>query len=223
MFRLKLAMIAIGCVVVFIGVQEYRVSRGTTAEAQAVKLLDLEQGQRPANNHLQIGEHVAVYPASVYSYSKSKYSSADPTDESKVDFAYYPIISHEHPFPATLAELANKYAGKEWPADVKVPEIENFAVLVKTKRFATIGSIPSEIDGAENVKGLVVNTVDKLNSDEAALVKQSFPGIDLEKVLILQEGRRPSSLIVSQATMAGGITLGFAGLAWLVFFSGSRS
>jgi hypothetical protein len=108
MFRLQIAGVIIGIVVIFFGVQEYRVSSGTTSQPLAVNLADIESQKLPANNHLQIGEHIAVYPTAVYSYSQSKYSSADPTDETRVSYCYYPILSLDHPFPKAVNAVLDK-------------------------------------------------------------------------------------------------------------------
>lgn len=66
MFRIKLAMLVGGGVLAFVGFQEFRVSQGTTTEPQKVSLADLESGTIPDNAHLEIGEHIAHYGASVY-------------------------------------------------------------------------------------------------------------------------------------------------------------
>jgi hypothetical protein len=101
------------------------------------------------------------------------------------------------------------------PEGVTTPDIGTFAVLVKTKRFGTIGGIPDDLDRSEGVTGMVVNKVSSLGTDEANLVRQNFPSIDLNKVLILEEGRRPSPIILSFGMMLGGAVLSVGALGWM--------
>src|SRR6185436_5844489 len=75
MSRLKIALVVLGGMLSFFGIQEWRVSRGTTPEPIAVTLADVEAGKAPANCHWNIGEHVAIYNAGVYSYKQSKYAT----------------------------------------------------------------------------------------------------------------------------------------------------
>ncbi len=59
MFRFGLILIVIGGAICFLGVQEYRVSSGTSSEPVDVDLAKLEAGEKPENNYVKIGEHVA--------------------------------------------------------------------------------------------------------------------------------------------------------------------
>ncbi len=93
---------------------------------------------------------------------------------------------------------------------------DNFAVLVKTKRFNTVGDIPREMDFAQEVRGMVVNEVDPLSADEKHLLSQGFPGTDFSKVLILEENREPASPGKYLGFFGGGIALLLLGVGLLV-------
>lgn len=215
MHLVKFLMTFGGAVLCWFGIQEYRVSSGTSAEPLEVKLAEIEAGKVPHNNHIQLGRHIAVYAESFYAYSQSKYSNSDPTPETKVNYVYYPVISREHRFVADVAKFAlQRGAGGKKAGPVPPPTLKDFAVLVKTKRFKTVGDIPDRLDVEDSRQGLIVNKIDSLDSDETKLIKQSFPAIDLDKVLILEDGRTPSSGLMSWGMMIGGalIALGGVGL-----------
>ena len=182
MFRIKLAMVVIGGVVAFIGFEEFKVSQGTSTEPESVSLADLEKGTAPDNAHLQIGEHIALYGTAVYEYEQSKYESGEPGPNAKVNHCYYPIFSHEHPM------LASEEPGGS---------TGDFAVLVKTKEFRTVGSIPDGFAEVASIKGLVINKISSLDSEEKSLVNQSFPGANLDKGLMLEQNRTPASFAKS--------------------------
>ena len=57
------------------------------------------------------------------------------------------------------------------------------------------------------MQGLVVNRISSLDSEEKQLVNQSFPRLDLNKVLILEQDRHPASLAKSLGMIAGGMVM----------------
>jgi hypothetical protein len=218
-FRLKLALIVIGGVLVFIGGREWFVSRGATAEPAAVDLAALERGETPGNNHMRIGRHVALYPEAIFKSEVPESQVGPPGPGAKVNYCYYPIISHEHPFIQAVAKLVANEGGPENVADrPALPGINNFAVLVKTKRFKTVGAIPDDPGNETAVQGLAINRIESLEDEAEKLIKQSFPTVDLEKVIILEDGRKPASFAGSWGMMLGGLALAALGVG--LFFAG---
>ena len=209
MFRIKIAMIIGGGVLAFFGIQEFRVSSGTSSAPEEVQLLQLEGGQIPENSHLKVGPHYAIYAGSIYEYEESKYSaSSTPSNSAKVNVCYYPIVSKSHPFVEAVEREDDFF------------EFDQIAGLVKTKRFKKIGSIPEDLLADEsNVQGLVVNRVDSLDKEEKKLLKENFPKVDIDRVLILEEGRQPSSLLKSGGMIMGGLALIAVGIG--LFFVGA--
>jgi len=217
MFRVKLGLIIVGGVVAFMGGQEFLVSHGTTTEAVNVDLAKLEAGEELENNHARIGEHTAIYAGSVYAYETSKYDNSTPRNSTKVSYCFYPILSSSHSFMQRLVELEEEYGSlEEVPENVEFPEIKDFTVLVKTKSFKTVGSIPDGIADRPSIQGLVINQIDSLDSEEEELLLSSFPGLDMDKVLILEDGRTPASLGKSLGMTLGGGLISLLGLGWLV-------
>lgn len=208
MFRIKLIVAVLGGIIVFWGVQEFRVSQGTSAEPVAADLAALESGREPPNAHLQLGPHLALYPALVYEVTQSKYATGDPGPTAKVNHCYYPIISLNH--PVVRSEDPNA-------------QLDKFAVLVRSKRFNTIADIPEESRQEASISGLVVNRIQSLDKEERKLILESFPSLDLDKVLLLEDGRRPASLAKSGGMIGGGLLLGLIGVAWMFLGTASTS
>jgi hypothetical protein len=208
MFRIKLIIAVFGGILVFWGVQEFRVSQGTSAEPVAADLAALESGQEPPNPHMQLGAHLALYPAAVYEYSQSKYASGDPGPTARVNHCYYPIMSVPDAAPTA--------------GDASF-DLNRIAVLVRTKRFRTIGDIPDDFRNETSITGLVVNRIQSLDKQERKLILESFPTMNLDKVLILEDARRPASLAKSGGMIGGGLLLGLIGVAWMFLGTGSGS
>ena len=216
MFRIKLAAIVVGAIVAFMGYQEFKLSGHAKEEATTVLLEELEANGELENAHIRIDEPVGVYGGLIYEYRQSKYDTGEPDESTSVAVAYYPIISQAHPFMAKLGELLIKYPDGI-PDDVSWPEMDNFRVLVKTKRFNTIGDFPYDaLLSDPSVQGLVVNEIESLDNEEIGLLKESFPKADFSQVLILEEGRKPSSSGKYLGMMGGGAALALVGLFSLV-------
>jgi hypothetical protein len=168
----------------------------------AVDLAKLESGEAVPNNHVLIGEHVALYPACVYEYEQR--DSGDPNNNTKVTHLFYPIISKSHP---AMSESSDG--------------VESFAVMVKTEQFPTIGSIPDVPAPVGSIQGLIINDIDGLDSEEKDLVRSSFPNVNFDKLLVLEVGRQPASLFKSLGMSFGGAVIVLLGIGW--FFVGRRS
>ena len=155
LFRLQIGLLLGGLFLAYLGVQEYRVSMGTTSEPTTLELRFVERGQpAPTNNHLVIGEHIADYADCVYEYEERS---------GRVTHTYYPIMSEIHPFFSELNELEAKYGDLDNAPDEEWPAIDTFKVLIKTERFKTEGSIPDGLQYEDKVQGLLINLVESLN------------------------------------------------------------
>ncbi len=216
MWKIKLGLIVAGIVVAFIGYEEFKVSQGTTKEPMEIQLSSLEQGESVKNNHLKITEHWALFPFSVYEYKQDRGETGDPKPTAKVNHTYYPIISNDHPYLIRLDELAEEYDDLDEVPDEEWPTIGDLAVLVKSEQFATIADIPYDWEFKSELQGLVINRIKSLEKEESRLIQSSFPTVDLDKVLLLEVGRKPSSSLKSLGMVLGGGILSLFGVMLLL-------
>jgi hypothetical protein len=221
-FRVKLLLVFGGGFLAFFSFQEYRLGREASLEPVPASLASLESGEALPNVHVALGEHLCLYGASVYQY-QTRSGSDTPGVSTKIDYAYFPIISPEHPWMDQVRSVVLLHGGQvEAVPNNAWPEIEQFTVLVKSKkRFKTVGDIPDLVEVEDGVTGLVVNRIRKLGGKERELVQQAFPKADLDKVLILEEGRTPKTATATLGLAGVGIAVALAGLAW--FAVGARS
>lgn len=179
------------------GWSERQVSSTATVEPLAVELEQLENGPAPDNNHLKIGSHIACYFATVYKATARGKGPKRPNENTQVSYCFYPIVSTTHPYSQHLRQLEQKYGSADKVPENVMPRLSELKVLVKTSRFRTVGDIPDAWRTESAVQGLVINRISTLSSEEQKLIQQDFGTIDFSKVLILSEGRRPSSLLFS--------------------------
>ena len=219
MWRIMLAMMIGGGFLCYYGCNEYTVSSGTGSEPLDVSLADLESGTEIDNNYVKLGEHICVWDGCIFEYEMAEGASpsAEPPASAKVNHAYYPVISGSHPFIVGLNALEEEHGSLEnVPENAVWPDLSTFAVLIKTGRFNTVGSIPDGLGDSAGIKGLIINRIASLDAEEARLIKGSFPGINLDKVLILEENRTPTGAMASIGMMIGGILLFLCGPIVLV-------
>jgi len=214
MVRLGVVLIVLGAVLGVYGSREAFVSSGARSEPTAVELAKLEAGETPDNYYVRIGEHVPLYPAALFAYKTSKYSKEEPGPGPPITYCFYPIVSRSHPAVQAIEGFARKAgAAGNLPDLEMLPDVTDFRVLVKTKRFETAGSIPDNTNVAASVEGLIINRISSLGSDEKDLIRKQFPKVNLDKVLILEEGRKPTSLLAAVGMILGALVLVGGGIA----------
>ncbi|MCM8528868.1 MAG: hypothetical protein NE327_20260 [Lentisphaeraceae bacterium] len=211
--RFILAIIIGGGFLSYTGYQEYVVSSNTKSTPSKVKVEDLEKGVKLKNNYVQLEEHIALIGGCVYSCKLKKGEHAI-KNSSTVEYCYYPLISYEHPYLKEQDRLIEKYGKYELIPAKELPKLKDIKVLVKSTKYSTVGSIPKEVDHKSNFRGLVVNSIDSVKPDEASLLRESFPGMNVSKVIIIEQDRKPSSVLVSMLMMAGGVIIVLGGGAY---------
>lgn len=208
--RVRIIAIAAGAAFCWYGIQEFQLGMNSTPEPAEVDLAKLEAGEPAPQNHLRLGPHLALYNGAVYSISESHKDLPNPP----VKYAIYAVVSESHPYGKLVKQLLAPPADAKEPVAREAPalELDRVAVLVKTKQFASAGMIPNQPVAQPAVQGLAINQIQSLSDQEANLVRQVVPGIDLEKVILLEEGRRPKSHMQSLGIAAGGACFLLLGL-----------
>lgn len=219
-FRIKLAVLFGGAALAWMGYQEFVLSQGASTEPTVVDLHDLENGASIDNPHLAIGPHWVVSDGCIFEYESDDFLYSGYQNDTRLNYAYFPIISEQHPYNVAIDALAQKYGSYEAIPDEEWPPFGNFRVLVKTRQYDTYGDLPDYWLDNPSVTGLVINRISQLDEEEAALILAGFPDLDLEQVLILEEGRSPRGPLTGLGMIGGGVLLFGGGARWL-FHRGS--
>lgn len=217
MNRILLVVIFGGGFLVWTGWKEFRLGQVAGHEPQQTDLVTIEAGERLENAHVVIPETTAAYFASVFEFKTGRGEGnreARPTD--KVTVTYVPLVSDNHPFLRDLFAKAQLHDGFENIPDEEIPDFTDFAVLLKTKRFATVADIPDGLDDIDDIQGVFVNEIEPLSGEELALYQGAYPGVDFSRVLILEEGRTPTGVLGGVGMMVGGTVVSLLGVAFLL-------
>ena len=204
--RFLLLIIFAGGFLSFKGYEEYKVSANASSTPTLTKVADIENGKKLTNNYVKLDEHRALIGFCVYSASLKKHETKV-RDSSTIEYIYYPVLSTEHPFSKKMAALISKYKSINNIPGNMFPELSDVSVLVKSERYKTYGSIPESIGVKKSLKGLVVNSINSLDSEEKSLIRSQFKGADFNKLVIIEENRTPSSTITAFGMMGGGIAI----------------
>ena len=202
--RLRLLLLIGAGALGFYGWKEFTLTQHAKPTPADVSAADLEAGKRPDNCNINLTGGIAIYPLSVYHYTKSKYSTEKAGPATKTSDVHFPVVSTTHPFAETL-----KNAGGKAPDTETVKRaLSSVSIIVKTNRFGTVGSIPTEIRSTGALQGMILNDVEKIGDKELDLLRTSFPQIDSTKLIIIEEGRTPQPIAVGIGALIGGAVLG---------------
>ena len=223
MSRFSILIIIAGIALGVWGYEEYKVGRGTGSEPVAMELAEIEKTGKVKSNYINIGPHLQVFPGCVYTYTQEK-GGAGPTENTTINYLYFPIISEEHPYLQSLFEMAESYGGwDKVPENAPWPTLSDFTVLVKSVKYHRVGDIPAELKEKQGIVGLVISEIEELEDDEKRLLRESFPKVNFDKVLILEENRTPMTGVMALGILAGGVVLVLVGVGLLILPLGRRA
>jgi hypothetical protein len=181
-WRLGIALIVLGGVVGYFGVQELRLAAAASPTPEAISLKELIDRGPDGNAHVSLRDYDLLEDELV------------PSDDS--DKIYVPVV------PAGSAA-----EGKVQPGDIKaiivsshVPDADDLHLL------------------APPLKGMVVNWIDPISSDDRDLLKENLPGIDLKNCVIIEEGRAPKG--AAHLLLFGVGCVGLVGLGAVLIVGG---
>ena len=205
-------VIVVGIALLFVGIMELRLSAKALPEPQTISYQQLASQGYGRNAHIRLTNFVPVTDWLIYC------SQSDEAD-GPWSYVYFPAIADDNPWGDEVIEalLADRKV-TTMPRDIhvllKVMSVKD-AEDLNTKLAACM----DQPDHA--IQGTIINEIHSVKKKEKALLQQSYPGIDVEKVLILEVGRTPRKLLGLGLTGGGGVCA-LVGL-WLLIVYRRRS
>ncbi len=194
MIRFALLLILGGIALGIFGYEEFQTATKSSDTPVSVPLGMLEAGETPENPYLTIGEHWALFGETVYREKSGR-----------VEYAYYPIISHQHPHNVASDEVILRYEElEEEIPDEAWPQLQSYRVLVKTTEFKNVEDLPGGWVEMESITGVAGKSGSSLRPDEWALLSESAPSLKREDILIINANDKPISTGESYLMMGGG-------------------
>lgn len=204
---IMLLIAAIGIGLLVYANSESRVSGGATALPRSVpcrRLIDEGAGENP---HVLVTDVIAGqnYFTRVR-VTKEEQACGTPTNK-PWEAVYLPLV------PLTPEIKTRMARGEPFvPPPTSLIRLVFVSHKIRNKEELAQAFGP---DGA--VEGLIVNATSGMGSETADVLRQKYPGIAVDEVLILEPGRKPTSGAALVALFAGGVGLiAMAGLLGIV-------
>jgi len=181
-------LLGLGCLLQ--GWKGYRLSGLAKDEAQVLTCVELAQRGPGDNVHVALTKFVL---APVYAFEAKRASSA----WSKV---WVPVV----PIDGEYARAAIAGVARDPGAPLAPPR--DVHVLMFSRNAKDEASV-TEIGSRARLEGLVLNAVEDLPDSAARILRERYPGVDLDRCWILEEGRGRPSLGEAGLWGAGGAML----------------
>jgi hypothetical protein len=205
--RLKLVILGVGAMLAWMGFEEFKLGRVASSEPQLITVAELESHGPGDNAHVELADFLLSEQAFVY---ESREGSSTWT---KIWIPALPLGGEHHQQLLLLVDNQGMFTTDDLPLPKSIGVIVKSSKIKNEKQLETLAA-------ADTLTGLIVNEIDSLGSEERRLLAQSYPGIDLGNVYILEHGRKPAGAGKIFGFMGSGALLVLIGLG--SFFVGGR-
>ncbi len=195
--RLNVVMAFGGLVMMFIGYREYSLVSLSMPTAKTISMADLLEDGPGDNIHLHITNMLLWEGAYVY--------EAD-SEDGPFTMVWIPAISSD-------SETGQQVlAGIERGAS-PTGHPPNIQMILRTDSCVDENAVGQlMLQGLQTgIKGMIINEITSLGSDEKKLLSEEYPGVDFEQCYIFEQGREPAGRFKMVALMFGGTLLSLAG------------
>lgn len=175
--------IIIGVLIVISGFSSLDTVNHTKEKPNEINLASIKSIQSLDNAHIKVRWHTALYDSLFYEYSEKKNNKDKKPDSStRLNSVFYPIV-------------------------VNSKKRKNILVLVKTNRFEYLADIPKRNRKEAGVTGIIKEASISMGGKEQQFIIDNFPGLKLDKLLVLKEGEKPPKFAAVILTIVVGISL----------------
>ncbi len=192
-------MIVLGGLMVYWGYQEMSLASKTDATPQTITCQALSDSGPGDNANVVMSDFLLCTMAYVYEGVGSS------------DSVYSTVWVPAVPLDGTYHRLLKSMLDEEGNIVGDLPMPTDLAVLVKTSKTPNDEAL-DRLAAADTLGGLVINEIASLDSEEKKLLSESYPGVDFDKVWILEHGRVPAGAGKMYGLMGGGLALLVLGL-----------
>ena len=204
MFRLILAAIVGGGFLAYLGFNQVNLANKVESEPTACTLAELASGE-VINAHVLVSD---FYPTGGWVYEENKSG-----DYAKIWAA---VFGNDHPAMVELDAAVEADDMEEVERLLGTLESRisgrDLKVLIKSTECRTEGQV-EDLLNRETLRGVVINDMEGLDGDTARLLREAYPGMDVDEVLILEADRDPPTMLGAIGMMLGGVGLAGGGAA----------
>jgi hypothetical protein len=197
MGRFKIWMIIGGAFLAWYGFQEWRISAEAKTDPQVLTCAALAKDGYGTNAHIKMTDFLLSPGGYVYE-EKEKGGSWETV--------WIPVVPLGGAYHKMVLAL---------PEDAEIPSPKSFNVILQTEH-ASGASMLGKIGGKKQLQGVVINEIDSLDSETKKLLKDSYPGIDLDNCWIVEHKRETKGAMLSLLLLLLGVGLAGGGVFFLV-------
>ncbi len=190
--KINITFSIIGIIMMIHSLVEIKVTSEIGASPELIEQKELENGLTPSSKHIQIDQHLRLYPASVFIYTDYTFGlTGGPRDSTGIEYILYPVVSPEHSIIYEINEGIEKIKRGEISEHDPITSTGSFTVLVKSTKFKHLKEIPLSNKKAEDLTGYLSFKFKNLEIKAKELVLECFPRLDTENLIIIEEDRAP--------------------------------
>jgi hypothetical protein len=187
-----------GAVLGFFGYQEMRLARAAKADPQTLTCKELSEKGPGDNAHVRMTDAYLVL-RSFAIQTKEK----DGPDASTWEKAWIPAVPADGDYAARVRAA---------DPDEPIAPPTTFRVLVQTGKGSD-ASLAS-LEDRPAIEGTVINEIDSIDSKIEKILRESYPGVDVNRCWILEMGRTPLGTGPATAMLAGGAAVILGSILW---------
>lgn len=203
--RITLAMVIGGGVLMFFGINEWRLASGASDAPQDITIAQLEAKGYGDNAHVRI-TNCTIAANFVYHFEQV---NGKPKKEGEYTEIFAPLVPIDSEYAKQLQVAIQKGDGSN------LPPLTKFKVILKSDKVKNDGILQSYFS-KRDYTGMIINKISSLNSEDTKLLKDGYPGVDPSGCLILEEGREPAGGGKIFAFLGGGLALVLVGLKFML-------
>jgi len=206
--KLQIGLLCVGAALLFAGGRELLLCAKASPTPQTISYRQLATQGYGKNAHITLTNALPVTMWMVY-YGKG--------DDGPWTRVYFPAIADDNPW--IEAVMANSAANRPTGQKIGMGMPKDIHVLVKFTGIKNAKDLTAKLTAhfqADNtIRGTIINEIDSLGSKEKALLQQGYPSLDVNRVLILEVDRMPSTT-KGLALIGGGMVGALLGSLWLL-------
>jgi hypothetical protein len=199
-------MLVGGGVLVFFGVQEMRLSKAAKAEPQSITAAELIKSGPGDNAHVVMKDFILCGNAFVYQAKKGGGAWKN---------VWVPAVPMGGEYHKKLVEMLKP----DGTLNGSLPTPTDIRLIVKSSKVSNEQEMGSLAD-QDTLQGVIVNKIESLGGEQKKILKESYPSINFDNVLILEHARSPATAGKSFGFIGGGALLSCMGV--LGFFKSRK-
>jgi hypothetical protein len=199
MLRFAILLLVIGGILLLAGFKAVRLASIARPAPHPITCADLADHGPGDNAHVEMSDFFLAYLT---------YVKVQPAGAAEWSAVYVPAVPLQSEYHRKVLEQIDPHTN----AAVGQPPVPgSFGVIVRGTRAHSEDDLKA-MAGRDTIEGVVVNAFDPLPPEVADTLRKTFPGVDFDKVWVLDEGRTPPTATKGYVMLGVGATLALIAL-----------